>query len=87
MMKLTLMRIATGKDDPELPLLQWISSLELPASESAAQINQSAILQKWIQPVSILFFYRYFLLFIAVYIHNRRLHGYMVIVPALHMAL
>jgi hypothetical protein len=33
------MRTATGKKDPELPLLQRISSLELPASEIAAQIN------------------------------------------------
>ena len=30
MMKLALMRTATGKEDPELPLLQRISSLELP---------------------------------------------------------
>ena len=29
MMKLALMRTATGKEDPELPLLQRISSLEL----------------------------------------------------------
>uniref|UniRef100_A0A4W5PKW2 Uncharacterized protein n=1 Tax=Hucho hucho TaxID=62062 RepID=A0A4W5PKW2_9TELE len=35
MMKLALMRTATGKEDPELPLLQRISSLELPASEIA----------------------------------------------------
>ena len=41
MMKLALMRIATGKEDPELPLLQRISSLELPASEISAQINAS----------------------------------------------
>jgi hypothetical protein len=34
MMKLALMRTtATGKEDPELPLLQRISSLELPASD------------------------------------------------------
>jgi hypothetical protein len=33
MMKLSLMRTATGKEDPELPLLQRISSLELPASD------------------------------------------------------
>ena len=33
MMKLALMRTATGKEDPELPLLQRISSLELTASE------------------------------------------------------
>ena len=41
MMKLALMRTATGKEDPELPLLQRISSSELPASEIAAQINAS----------------------------------------------
>ena len=39
MLKLALMRTTTGKEDPELPLLQRISSLELPASEIAAQIN------------------------------------------------
>ena len=33
MMKLSLMRTATGKDDPELPLLQRISSFEWPASD------------------------------------------------------
>ena len=32
---------STGKEDPELPLLQRISSLELPTSEIAAQINAS----------------------------------------------
>ena len=31
-MKLELMRTATGKEDPELPLLQRMSSLELPGS-------------------------------------------------------
>jgi hypothetical protein len=36
-----LMRTATGKEDPELPLLQRISSLELPAWEIASQINAS----------------------------------------------
>ena len=41
MMKLALMRTATGMEDPALPLLQRISSLELPASEIAAQINYS----------------------------------------------
>jgi hypothetical protein len=41
MMKLALMRTATGKEDAELPLLQRISSLELPATEIAAQINAS----------------------------------------------
>jgi hypothetical protein len=33
MMKLALMRTATGMEDPELPLLQRISSLELKAPE------------------------------------------------------
>uniref|UniRef100_A0AAZ3RIP5 Transposase Tc1-like domain-containing protein n=1 Tax=Oncorhynchus tshawytscha TaxID=74940 RepID=A0AAZ3RIP5_ONCTS len=41
MTKLVLMRTATGMEDPELPLLQRISSLELPASEIAAQVNAS----------------------------------------------
>ena len=41
MMKLALMWTATGKEDPELPLLQRISLLDLPASEIAAQINAS----------------------------------------------
>ena len=41
MMKLALMRTATGKEDLELPLLQRISSLELAASEIAVQINVS----------------------------------------------
>ena len=40
-MKLSLMRTPAGKKDPELPLLQNISSLELPGSEIAAQINAS----------------------------------------------
>jgi hypothetical protein len=35
------MRIATGKEYPDLPLLQRMSSLALPASEIAAQINAS----------------------------------------------
>ena len=39
MMKLALMRTATGKEDPELHLLQRISSLELTAPQIAAQIN------------------------------------------------
>jgi hypothetical protein len=43
MMKLALTRTNTGKEDPELLLLQRISSLELPASEIAAQINASQI--------------------------------------------
>ena len=38
-MKLALMRTDTVKEDPELPLLQRTSSLELPVSEIAAQIN------------------------------------------------
>ena len=41
MMKLALMRTATGKEDPELPLLQRTSSVELTASQIAAQINAS----------------------------------------------
>ena len=41
MMKLALMRTATGKEDPELPLMQRISSLELTAPQTAAQINAS----------------------------------------------
>ena len=41
MMELALMRTATGKEDPELPLLQRISSLDLSTSEIAAQINAS----------------------------------------------
>ena len=41
MVKLSLIRTATGKEDPEVPLLHKISSLELPASEIAAQINGS----------------------------------------------
>jgi hypothetical protein len=41
MMKLALMRTATGKEDPELSLLQRISSFELTASEITAQINAS----------------------------------------------
>ena len=41
MMKLALMRTATGKEDPELPQLQSITSLELTAPQIAAQINAS----------------------------------------------
>ena len=41
MMKLALMRIATGKEDPELPLVQRISSFELTAPQIAAQISAS----------------------------------------------
>ena len=36
MMKLSLKGTAKGMEDPELPLLQRISSLELPASEIPA---------------------------------------------------
>ena len=39
MMKLVLMRTATGMENSELLLLQRISPLELPASEIAAQIQ------------------------------------------------
>jgi hypothetical protein len=38
---MSLMRTATGKEDPDLPLLQRVSSFELPASEIVAQINAS----------------------------------------------
>jgi hypothetical protein len=38
-MKLALMRTATDMDHPELPLLQIICLLELPDSETVAQIN------------------------------------------------
>ena len=41
MMKLALMTTATGKEDPELPLLQRIRWLKLPASEIADQMNAS----------------------------------------------
>jgi hypothetical protein len=41
MMKLALMGTATGKEDPEVPLVQRISSLELTALQIAAQINAS----------------------------------------------
>ena len=41
MMKLALTSTATGKEDPELPLLKRISSLELTAPQIAAQINAS----------------------------------------------
>ena len=40
MIKLALMRTATGKEDPEWPLLQRIRSFELPPSEIAAQISK-----------------------------------------------
>jgi hypothetical protein len=36
-----MMRTTTGKEDPELPLLQRISSLQLTAPQIAAQINTS----------------------------------------------
>ena len=42
-MQLALMRTATGKEAPELPLLHRISSLEFPAPEIATQINASQI--------------------------------------------
>jgi hypothetical protein len=41
MMKLALMRISTGMEDPELLLLQRISSIELPTTEIEAQIHAS----------------------------------------------
>jgi hypothetical protein len=41
MMKLSLMRTSTGKEDPELPLLQRISSLQLPAQITAAQSSSN----------------------------------------------
>ena len=41
MMKLALMRTATEQEDPELPLLQRISSLELTAPQVASQITAS----------------------------------------------
>ena len=41
MVKLALMRTGTGKENPELPLQQRISSLEVPVSEVVAQINAS----------------------------------------------
>ena len=41
MMKLALMRTATGKEVLDLPLLQRNSSLPLPASKIAGQINAS----------------------------------------------
>ena len=40
-MNLAIIRTATGKEDPEVPLLQRTSSLELSASEIADQINAS----------------------------------------------
>ena len=39
MMKLALMRTATGKEEPELPLLQNIRLLELTAPQIATQIQ------------------------------------------------
>jgi hypothetical protein len=41
MMKLALMRTAAGKEDPELPLLQRIRSLKLPASEMQPKTDTS----------------------------------------------
>ena len=40
MMKMALMKTASGKEDPELPLLQRIS-VELTAPQITAQINAS----------------------------------------------
>ena len=40
-MKLSLMRTATGKENPDSPLLQRISSLVLPVPKIAEQINAS----------------------------------------------
>ena len=37
--QLSLMRTTTGKEDPELPLLQRMRSLDLTAPQIAAQIN------------------------------------------------
>ena len=39
--ELALMRTSTGKEDPKLPLLQRISSLELTAPQIAVEINAS----------------------------------------------
>ena len=41
MMKLVLMRTATGMEDPELPLLQRIRSFNLTAPQFTAEINAS----------------------------------------------
>ena len=41
MMKLALIRTTSGKEDPELPLLQRIRLLEVTAPQTAAQINAS----------------------------------------------
>jgi hypothetical protein len=41
MMKMALMRTATGKEGPELSLLQGKSSIDLIAPQIAAQINAS----------------------------------------------
>ena len=41
MMKLALMRTATAKEDPELPLLQRINSLELTAQINASQSSNN----------------------------------------------
>lgn len=41
MMKLALMRTVKGKEDPDLPLLQRMRSLELTAPQIEAQINAS----------------------------------------------
>ena len=39
MMKLALMRTATRKEDPDLPLLQRIRLLELTAPQNVAQVT------------------------------------------------
>ena len=47
MMKLALMRTATGTEDPEIPLLQRISSLELTAPQIKAQIQWAKKHEQW----------------------------------------
>ena len=42
MMKLALMRAATGKEDPELPLLHKITSKELTTPQIVAQIKSQS---------------------------------------------
>ena len=49
MMKLAVMRTATGKEVPELPLLQRIRLLELPALEIAVQISNRLISTSTVQ--------------------------------------
>jgi hypothetical protein len=45
MMTLALMRTAIGMEDPELPLLQRIHSLELQASEIATQGEETVCIR------------------------------------------